>query len=193
MRVAHIDGDALKGGLAYLGPGLAEDVDLAHPDADAGVDFVRVLDGDVLDPGAGVHVELVGVFESLGLEHVGEGTDAVAAHLGDGAVGVAVVHKPRAVGTHYPQQPVAANTGAAITEPGHLRRCELELIVDVDEHDEVVFRGVGLDEVQRGCHACESIAGASSTAKACSSVLPAAASSQEMRWSRLNQERWRRT
>ena len=138
----------------------------------------------MLDTGAGVNVELGGVFQPLGHQHVRERSDAVAAHFRDGAVGVAVIHKPHAFGSpaaHHAQQPVAADAGAAVTEERNLLRGYVELVVNVDEDNEVVFGGVRFKKF----HASESNAAPTTSSPA--------ASSHTVRGSRLNQERWRRT
>ena len=87
-----------------------------------------------------------------------EDAQPVTTHLGDRPVGVAVVHEPQCRvtvpfgdrgGLHCAKQPVATDSGPAVTQPAHSLGVQRVVVVGVQDQDEVVQGAVTFGEVQR--------------------------------------------
>ena len=115
----------------------------------------ELVNGHVLDPGAGIYLKLSAVFEAECGEHVSKDADTVATHLGDGAVRVTVVHEPAVVHPSNTEEAVRTNSGASVAERGNEVSGEhaalFKCIVSIDDYDKVVFSPVRFDKSQAPC------------------------------------------
>jgi hypothetical protein len=178
--------EGLPGRTAHRDRGLREAGD-AHRDRHAARPAVGIgMQGEVLEPGPREHLDRGAIDQPSVVQEHPHAPDAVAAHLGDGAVGVRVVHEERrivGVGAHHPDHAVGADPRAAIAQGCDRRRVERTLVVQVDEHHEIVAGTLVLGELEVLAHAPSRYERIATTA---SVAPPSPASNHRTRGSRRN-------